>query len=156
MKHLWLILLISFEFVWTQELNIKMNDKTAIIAHNQLILIVSLNYDDFIGRFQKIEDDNTVLEQEPLEGVANDGQLTAYKHSGFWQCMDTLKEKEYIFHAGTSEKNNKIYSNAGRVLNIIIRSKDFKNCRTRAIELINEIDWQNGFYRKDIGYKVVD
>ncbi len=68
----------------------------------------------------------------------------------------TLKEKEYIFHAGTSEKNNKIYSNAGRVLNIIIRSKNFKNCRTRAIELINEIDWQNGFYRKDIGYKVVD
>ena len=62
MKHLWLILLISFEFVWAQELKIKMNDKTAIIAHNQLILIVSQNYDDFIGRFQKIEDDNIILE----------------------------------------------------------------------------------------------
>ena len=62
MKHLWLILLISFEFVWAQELKIKINDKTAIIAHNQLILIVSQNYDDFIGRFQKIEDDNIILE----------------------------------------------------------------------------------------------
>jgi len=66
MKHLWLILLISFEFVWAQELNIKMNDKTAIIAHNQLILIVSQNYDDFIGRFQKIEDDNIISNGEVI------------------------------------------------------------------------------------------
>tara|TARA_B100001057_G_scaffold428099_1_gene453319 strand:- start:7610 stop:8875 length:1266 start_codon:yes stop_codon:yes gene_type:complete len=67
-----------------------------------------------------------------------------------------LKEKEYIFHAGTIVKNKKIYSNGGRVLNIIIQSDEFKKCRIRAIELIKKINWENGFYRKDIGFKVID
>lgn len=43
-----------------------------------------------------IEGDTTVLEKAPLEGVARDGQLMAYKHTGFWQCMDTVREKEYL------------------------------------------------------------
>ncbi len=33
-----------------------------------------------------------VLEREPLEGLARDGRLHAYRHSGFWECMDTLKD----------------------------------------------------------------
>ena len=41
-----------------------------------------------------IEGDDTVLEKAPLETVAKLGQLMAYKHSGFWQCMDTVREKE--------------------------------------------------------------
>ena len=67
-----------------------------------------------------------------------------------------LKENEYIFHAGTKKNNSKIYSNGGRVLNFVIRSKDFKNNREKAINLINQVNWDNGFYRKDIGYKVID
>ena len=67
-----------------------------------------------------------------------------------------LKENEYIFHAGTKKNNSKIYSNGGRVLNFVIRSKDFKNNREKAINLINQVNWENGFYRKDIGYKVID
>lgn len=43
-----------------------------------------------------IEDDSTVLEKAPLETVAKMGQLMAYKHSGFWQCMDTVREKEQL------------------------------------------------------------
>lgn len=43
-----------------------------------------------------IEGDNTVLEKKPLELVARDGQLMAYKHTGFWQCMDTVREKEQL------------------------------------------------------------
>ena len=65
-------------------------------------------------------------------------------------------ENEYIFHAGTKKDNSKIYSNGGRVLNFVIRSKDFKNNREKAINLINQVNWDNGFYRKDIGYKVID
>ncbi len=49
---------------------------------------------EFIDRY--IEDDTTVLEKAPLETVARDGQLMAYKHEGFWQCMDTLREKEML------------------------------------------------------------
>lgn len=44
------------------------------------------------GVFDYIEGDDTQWEREPLEGLARDGQLLAYKHEGFWQCMDTLRD----------------------------------------------------------------
>lgn len=43
--------------------------------------------------FKLIADDNTVLERYPLEQLAKQKQLVAYKHQGFWQCMDTLRDK---------------------------------------------------------------
>lgn len=43
--------------------------------------------------FDYIQGDEIVWEKEPLEGLAKDGQLMAYKHTSFWQCMDTLREK---------------------------------------------------------------
>ena len=43
-----------------------------------------------------IDGDATILEKEPLEGLARDGQLVAYKHSGFWQPMDTLRDKNHL------------------------------------------------------------
>ncbi|MDC0046606.1 phosphoribosylamine--glycine ligase [Candidatus Pelagibacter sp.] len=67
-----------------------------------------------------------------------------------------LNKNEFIFHAGTKKINQKIYSNGGRVLNFVIRSKNFKENRDKIINLINQINWINGFYRKDIGYKVID
>ena len=46
--------------------------------------------------FDLIEGDDTILERKPLETVAKMGQLIAYRHTGFWQCMDTLREKEAL------------------------------------------------------------
>lgn len=43
-----------------------------------------------------IEDDTTILERAPLDAAARNGQLVAYKHRGFWQCMDTVREKEAL------------------------------------------------------------
>ncbi len=43
--------------------------------------------------FDYIDGDDTILERSPLESLARDGQLTAYKHHGFWQPMDTLRDK---------------------------------------------------------------
>jgi glucose-1-phosphate cytidylyltransferase len=43
-----------------------------------------------------LSSDSTVLEAEPLEELAADGQLMAFKHTGFWQPMDTLREKETL------------------------------------------------------------
>lgn len=43
--------------------------------------------------FELIEDDHSILEREPLEAVAKMGQLMAFPHSGFWQCMDTKRDK---------------------------------------------------------------
>jgi len=43
-----------------------------------------------------IADDKTVWEQEPLNQLAEQGQLMAYEHTGFWQPMDTLRDKHYL------------------------------------------------------------
>jgi glucose-1-phosphate cytidylyltransferase len=43
-----------------------------------------------------IEDDYTLFEKEPLTKLANDDQLVAFKHSGFWECMDTLRDKKHL------------------------------------------------------------
>ena len=66
-----------------------------------------------------------------------------------------LKKNEFIFHAGTKKDNNKIYSNGGRVLNFVVNSNNFKISRNRAIQIIEELDWPNGYFRRDIGYKVI-
>jgi glucose-1-phosphate cytidylyltransferase len=46
--------------------------------------------------FDYLQDDATILEKEPLENLASDGQLMAYRHHGFWQPMDTLRDKEML------------------------------------------------------------
>jgi glucose-1-phosphate cytidylyltransferase len=46
--------------------------------------------------FDLIDNDDTILEREPLEMAATMGQLMAYKHNGFWQCMDTKRDKDYL------------------------------------------------------------
>ena len=43
-----------------------------------------------------IDGDATFFEREPLERLARDNQLAAYKHSGFWKCMDTLRDKQVL------------------------------------------------------------
>jgi glucose-1-phosphate cytidylyltransferase len=48
------------------------------------------------GVFDYIAGDGIHFEKEPLEGLARDGQLMAYRHSEFWQCMDTIREKRYL------------------------------------------------------------
>lgn len=46
--------------------------------------------------FDYLHGEETVLEGDPLENLAKDGQLMAYKHEGFWQCMDTLRDKKLL------------------------------------------------------------
>ena len=51
-----------------------------------------------------IESDETIFEQDPLQTLAKNGQLGAYKHSGFWECMDTLRDKIYLNELWNSGK----------------------------------------------------
>ena len=67
-----------------------------------------------------------------------------------------LSGNDFIFHAGTKEEKNEILSNGGRVLNFVSLSSSFKVSRERAIKLINQLNWKNGFFRKDIGFKIID
>ena len=55
------------------------------------------------GVFDYISDDSTILEHDPMERLAADDQLLAFRHRGFWQPMDTLREKrslESLWHSG--------------------------------------------------------
>jgi glucose-1-phosphate cytidylyltransferase len=48
------------------------------------------------GAIDYIEGDDTIWERNPVERLAHDGQLVGYRHHGFWSCMDTVKEKNYL------------------------------------------------------------
>ncbi len=57
------------------------------------------------GVLKYIEDDDSIWEREPLEGLARDGQLSAFTHGGFWQPMDTLRDKtrlEEMWQSGSA------------------------------------------------------
>ena len=71
--------------------------------------------------------------------------------------LDQLKllENENIFHAGTLKTKNGIVSNGGRVLNFVSTSDDFLKSRIGVINLIKKLNWKNGYYRRDIGNKVI-
>ena len=67
----------------------------------------------------------------------------------------TFDENEYCYHASTTRTNEKIYATGGRVLNFVCLSENFLDARQKIINSINSLNWVNGFYRKDIGYKVI-
>ncbi len=62
------------------------------------------------GMFDYIEGDDTQFELEPLMNLAKDGQLMAYKHHGFWQCMDTIRDKKRLEGLWESDAPWKIWS----------------------------------------------
>ena len=67
-----------------------------------------------------------------------------------------LEENNYIFHAGTKIKDSKIYSNGGRVLNFVIKSKNLKESRDSLFRVIKDLNWENGHFRKDIGFRIIE
>ena len=90
--------------------------------------------------------------------LCSKGYPEKYENNIEIKNLDKIKidNNNFIFHAGTKKEGKKIVSNGGRVLNFVSRSKNFKDARKQAINLIKLLDWDNGFYRKDIGYKVID
>ena len=67
-----------------------------------------------------------------------------------------LDKNDYVFHAGTKKNNGGIFSNGGRVLNFVSISSNYKDSRKKVLKLINNLNWSNSFFRKDIGFKVID
>ena len=67
-----------------------------------------------------------------------------------------LNKYEYIYHAGTKLQNEKMYAIGGRVLNFVSLSDTFADARKKIHRNILNLSWHGGFYRKDIGYKVID
>ncbi len=67
-----------------------------------------------------------------------------------------LSKKDHLFHAGTKFENGNLLTNGGRVLNITSTGNKFFKIRKKIISLIKKINWKNSFYRKDIGWKVIN
>ncbi len=67
-----------------------------------------------------------------------------------------LNKNSFIYHAGTKISDDKVHAVGGRVLNFVSISDNYLDSRNEAINQIKKLNWKNGFYRSDIGYKVID
>ena len=88
--------------------------------------------------------------------LCSNGYPDNYKKNIIINGLKNLKieRDEYIFHAGTVIKDDKYLATGGRVLNVIVTTENFKNSKEKAIKILNDLDWKDGFFRKDIAYKV--
>tara|TARA_Y100001970_G_scaffold253279_1_gene327877 strand:- start:4681 stop:5946 length:1266 start_codon:yes stop_codon:yes gene_type:complete len=64
-------------------------------------------------------------------------------------------QNNQVFHAGTYEKNNKIFSKGGRVLNITCSAGSLDKARKQSLNNLKKINWNDGFFRKDIGWRAI-
>lgn len=89
--------------------------------------------------------------------LASEGYPVKYEKGFAIHGLDTFKEKEgyYVFHAGTKRTEDGIVTNGGRVLGVTAKGKDLKEARANAYEAIQWIDFENKYYRHDIG-KAID
>tara|TARA_A100001015_G_scaffold28109_1_gene31223 strand:- start:5464 stop:6729 length:1266 start_codon:yes stop_codon:yes gene_type:complete len=71
--------------------------------------------------------------------------------------LKNFKDKKniFIFQAGTKILNNNLVSNGGRVLNIVAKGANFLKIRKIIIQYLKKINWKNGFFRRDIGWRVI-
>ena len=67
-----------------------------------------------------------------------------------------LDKNSFIFHAGTKIKDGILFSNGGRVLNIVVLGNIFFKIRKQILHIIKTINWKHGFVRKDIGWRVIN
>ena len=67
-----------------------------------------------------------------------------------------LNEHNHLYHAGTTQKDEKIYAIGGRVLNFVSLSDNFSDAKIKIVQNLDKLNWSGGFYRKDIGYKVIE
>ena len=89
--------------------------------------------------------------------LCSKGYPGAYKKNEEIPNLKKIKtyKDEFLYYAGILKKNNKFYAIGGRVLNFVSISNDFSSAKENIILKIKELNWDGGFYRKDIGFKVI-
>ena len=90
--------------------------------------------------------------------LCSNGYPDTYKKNIEIKNLDSikLKDDDYLFHAGTSLKDKKVFATGGRVLNFVSLSNEFIDAKKSIYNNLDLLDWSEGFYRKDIGFKVID
>jgi phosphoribosylamine--glycine ligase len=106
-------------------------DKTEIRWHNKKSLCIVLCSNGYPDKFKK---------NIPIQNLN----------------MIKLDKNQYCYHAGTAKIKDQIYSTGGRVLNFVSVSENFAESRFQVINLINDLNWKGGFFRDDIGHKVIN
>ncbi|WP_374291580.1 phosphoribosylamine--glycine ligase [Paenirhodobacter enshiensis] len=89
--------------------------------------------------------------------MAANGYPGAYARGTVISGLDTLPEDSthMVFHAGTALKDGALIATGGRVLNVTARGATLKEAQARAYEMIDRIDWPEGFCRRDIGWRAL-
>lgn len=89
--------------------------------------------------------------------MASKGYPVKYEKGFVIRGLENFKDKEgyYVFHAGTKQTDEGIVTNGGRVLGVTAKGNDLKEARANAYEAVKWIDFDNAFYRHDIG-KAID
>ncbi len=90
--------------------------------------------------------------------LCSNGYPEGYKKNVEITNLDkiTNNKNTFIYHAGTEIVNNKVYAIGGRVLNFVSISDNLNSSRESVIKEIKALNWENGFYRKDIGHRIID
>ncbi|MGB0798061.1 MAG: phosphoribosylamine--glycine ligase [Planktomarina sp.] len=89
--------------------------------------------------------------------VAADGYPGGYGKGHAISGVETLPQSsnQMCFHAGTKRVGSQLVSNGGRVLNVTARGETLSEARETAYAMVAEIDWPEGFYRRDIGWRAL-
>ena len=90
--------------------------------------------------------------------LCSKGYPGKYKKNVIIKNIDKIKlsKEDYIYHAGTKIINGQIVSNGGRVLNITSIGNKYILIRKKILSILKKLNWKQGFYRKDIGWKVIN
>ena len=140
------------------EYNIRMGDPECQV----LMMRLKTDLFEIIDRAMKNELKNLKIEWSKKNCItivlcANGYPSNYIKNSEIKNLQNvTIDENNQVFHAGTYLKDNKVYSSGGRVLNITSVSEKLIEARKQSLANIKKINWESGFYRKDIGWRIIN
>ena len=140
------------------EYNVRMGDpECQVILPRLKTDIVKIFLNTIKNNLKKITI-NWKKEKSMTVVLCSKGYPGKYKKNKIIKNLDkiNISKKDFIYHAGTKIEDNLLLSNGGRVLNITSTGKNFLSIRNNILNLLKKINWKDGFYRKDIGWRIIN
>ena len=140
------------------EYNVRMGDPEC----QTILPLLKSDFLDLIIACKKQELDSFDIKWKDMKSMCvvlcANGYPDDYKKNIEIKNISNLKMKSdnFLFHAGTTITEKKIFSIGGRVLNFVSIDADLNNARKKILNQINELNWNEGFFRRDIGFKAID